>query len=77
MTVLHQDIGDGRCVRTLVTVVWAWAAGSAVADVLDPGCGAGSFGEDLALQIGHDDLVAIADDEDLSKGMLATDFVAD
>jgi hypothetical protein len=60
VTVLHQDIGDG------------W---SAVADVFDAGCGSVSLGEDLTLQIGDDDLVAITDDENPSKGMLGTNPV--
>lgn len=29
-----------------------WAAGSAVADVCDAGCGSGVLGEDFALQVG-------------------------
>ena len=53
----------------------AWAAGSAVADISDAGCGSAVLGEDLAVEIGDDDRVCVGDDENLSKGMLATDPV--
>ena len=80
MTVLHQDIGDGWCVRTSVTFRGSWGGfrGSAVADVADAGCGSGVLGEDLALQVGDGDLVAglgaVADDEDLleARGRTST-----
>ena len=69
-----QDIGDG-------SGVLAWAAGAAVADVGDPGCGSGVFDEDLALQVGDGDcvagLVAVGDDEDLLEASSPVDLVLD
>ena len=54
-----------------------WAAGSSVADVGDAGCGSGVLGENLALRVGDDDLVTVADNEDLLKGTLRVDHVGD
>ena len=79
MTVLHQDIGDSWCVRTSVTLegLGAWAAGSAVADVGDAGGGSGVLDEDLAVEVGDGDLVAVGDDEDLLEAVLSADHVGD
>ena len=40
-------------------VLGAGSWGSAVSDVADAGSGSGVFGEDLALQVGDDDVVVI------------------
>jgi len=60
VTVLHQDIGGGRCVRTSVTFASCRCVirGSVVADVGDARCGAGVPDEDLAVEVGDGDLVA-------------------
>ena len=83
MTGLHQDFGDSGCVRTSVTVWGSWGggAGSAVADVGHSWCGWGVLGEDLAVEVGGDDLVAglvgVGDDEDLLERVLDADLVED
>lgn len=48
-----------------MTVHRWWAAGSSVADVSHAGCGPCVFDEDLAVQVGHGDHVAVDDDQDL------------
>ena len=79
MTVLHQDIGDGSCLRTSVTIrgLRAWSSGPAVADVGHAGRGSGVLGEDLAVQIGDGEFVAVGDDEDLLEPVFDIDLVED
>ena len=56
---------------------WAWAAGSAVADVGHAGRGSGVLDEDLAFEVGDGDLVAVGDDEDLLEAASPVDHVLD
>ena len=52
MTVLYQDIRNSSCCHDLgdgFPALGAWAAGSAVADVFDAGCGSGVLSKDFAL----------------------------
>jgi hypothetical protein len=46
-----------------------------VADVGHSGCGSGVLGEDLAIQVGDDDLVTVVDGEDLLERVVDSDLV--
>lgn len=76
-----QDVGDGWCVRTSVTLpgLVGGFRGVVVADMADAGRGSGVLGEDLVVEVGDGDLVAglaaVADDEDLPEGVVDTDLV--
>lgn len=52
-------------------------AGSAVAAVSHAGGGSGVLDEDLAVKVGHGDLVAIDDDQDLLEAVPSVDLVVD
>ena len=81
MTVLDQDIGDGWCVRTSVTLPGSWGGFLVVGRCRRSGCrgGSGVLGEVLAEQVGDGDLVAgliaVGDDEYLFEGMVDVDLV--
>ena len=48
-----------------------WSAGSAVADVTHSWCGAGVLDEDLAIEVGDGEVVAVVDDQDVLERVLA------
>lgn len=50
-------------------------SGVGLSDVADAGSGPGVFGEDLALQVGDDDVVVVAVDEDLVEGLVHVELV--
>ncbi|WP_309648880.1 hypothetical protein [Nocardioides sp.] len=68
---MSQDFGDGSGFGV------ALAGSSAFADVRHAGAGSGELGEDLAVQVGDGDLVAVGDDQDLYEAVRRAEHVLD